>query len=406
MNKPEILYRGVKITYDMLKDFKFYDTTLYPPNPYQIDENGRKVVADGNEYGLYMTTNKNMVLGAYAKVSPFDGTVIDKDITIGINPKEDIRIPAVGIVYSINTKNIDIRKPFIKPSLQGHYNNGFEGEEWITDKINKNDYQIIDIKIGKDILHDSLTIDTLDIVKAEQKVKEEMEKRKQHLLHLVSYLKKFEPNKRYLFKQDDIEVFKQLFGDNGSLYIDVSKLKLSSASSWIKYLFNIYFNKNATDLKTLKYIETLNKRIKNYDTVTDVIKFLKEDIVTNEQKKQKFLIKNNQASTLNFDNKNMMYQNILNTIFTKLKEEENKNIQIVEQFFNIKIELEGKEIDQLFQEKEFILNKIDNGFLEGLIDSKTSRELKSTISKIYNEKINNLKENIETDNYNVNRGVK
>ena len=57
MNKPEILYRGVKITYDMLKDFKFYDTTLYPPNPYQIDKNGRKVVADGNEYGLYMTTN-------------------------------------------------------------------------------------------------------------------------------------------------------------------------------------------------------------------------------------------------------------------------------------------------------------------------------------------------------------
>ena len=74
--------------------------------------------------------------------------------------------------------------------------------------------------------------------------------------------------------------------------------------------------------------------------------------------------------------------------------------------FNIKIELEGKEKEQLFQEKEFILNKIDNGFLEGLIDSKTSRELKSTISKIYNEKINNLKENIETDNYNVNRGVK
>lgn len=399
MEKPEILYRGVKITYDMLKDFKFYGTTLYPPNPYQIDENGRKVVGDGNEYGLYMTTNKVVALGAYAKVSTFDGTIIDKSITIGISPKEDVRIPAIGIVYKMDTKNIDIRKPFIKSSLKGHYNNGFEGEEFIADKVDKDSYKITDIIIGEDILHDALKIDTKDILKAEKTLKEVMEQRKKHLLYLVSYLKQFEPNKRFLFKKDEIEVFKELFGEKGVLYMDTSKLLLTSSKSCIKYLFSFCFNKNSTDLKTLKYIESLNKRLKNYSNIKDIMKLIKEDIIINEQKKQKFISKNNSSSTLSFDNKNNMYQDILNIILTKLKEDENKNIQMVEQIFNVTINLEGKDKNQLLKEKEIILNKIDDGYLKELIDSKTSINLKSTIFKIYNEQIEKLKENFKENRY-------
>ena len=66
--KPKVLYRGVTISYDLLKDFHFDGYPLVPPNEPKIDAQGRKTVGDGNEYGVYMTDNFAMADYAYGNL--------------------------------------------------------------------------------------------------------------------------------------------------------------------------------------------------------------------------------------------------------------------------------------------------------------------------------------------------
>lgn len=80
--KPEVIYRGIKIDYETLQSFKFYGVDLIPPKAPIINEEGKKIVGDGNEYGLYMTDHK-VVAESYHDVELKDGTKLSKDITYG-----------------------------------------------------------------------------------------------------------------------------------------------------------------------------------------------------------------------------------------------------------------------------------------------------------------------------------
>ena len=64
-NKPSVLYRGIKVDYNSLQNFKFFGVDLKVNYAPIINQYGRKTVTDGNEYGVYMSDNLNKVTSAY-----------------------------------------------------------------------------------------------------------------------------------------------------------------------------------------------------------------------------------------------------------------------------------------------------------------------------------------------------
>lgn len=57
--KPKKLYRGIDISRNELNNSKlFQQDDMYPFREPYVDEEGRNIVGDGNEYGIYMTDNK------------------------------------------------------------------------------------------------------------------------------------------------------------------------------------------------------------------------------------------------------------------------------------------------------------------------------------------------------------
>ena len=60
----------------------------------------------------------------------------------------------IDIVYEIDNDGLEERKPCISQGLSGVYNNGYQGEEQITDNIPNNHYKVLTFQIGADILHE------------------------------------------------------------------------------------------------------------------------------------------------------------------------------------------------------------------------------------------------------------
>src|SRR6185369_6233412 len=55
LTTPDTLHRGVKLPYDEFSPDALSSDLL--PGSDGVDENGNRVVLDGNEYGVYMSTN-------------------------------------------------------------------------------------------------------------------------------------------------------------------------------------------------------------------------------------------------------------------------------------------------------------------------------------------------------------
>ena len=130
-NKPNVLYRGLKINYNSLQDFNFFGIDLKVNYAPIIDQYDRKTLTDGKEYGVYMFDNLNMVKYVCGDLH-HDGVPIHNNLSIN---NERLMIPSVAIIYQINTDGLDIRKPFISEQLKGRYNKSFQGDEWIADIV-------------------------------------------------------------------------------------------------------------------------------------------------------------------------------------------------------------------------------------------------------------------------------
>ncbi|MBO6233030.1 MAG: hypothetical protein J6N78_03100 [Clostridia bacterium] len=263
-NRPEYLYRGMCIRYDELKDFIFSGIDMELPYQPYIDEQGKETVHDGNEYGIYMSDNPKVAEYAYGNATnKGDGTYIEPRISIGNRGTEFIKIPAIGVCYKISTQGLDIRKPWISSALQGVYNNGLKGDEWITNKIPAENYEIMSVQIGKDLLHDEQYIDLNDIENIKEKTTQILEQRKARLELFAQEMSKIPEQQRKEFGLGHLEIFKEIYGENGFYYMEnIDEIDTSSNIGMIRFLMaNVYKNNaESIDFGTLLYLQDIKEK--------------------------------------------------------------------------------------------------------------------------------------------------
>ena len=266
-NKPSVLYRGIRVDYNDLDDFEFSGVDLKVNYAPIIDQYGRKTVRAGNEYGVYMSDNLSMVESAYGDLHN-DGL-------------------SITVIYEINTDGLDIRKPFISQQLSGHYNNGFKGDEWIADLVPANNYKLYRVRIGEDILHDVEDIDLLRVEDVSKEVKQKMEMRKYRLETYDNAIEKMPLKKRMLLGKDEFGILKSIYGKNGLKYINEDMLITSDIDGMVKYLISKVFKQNESDIdfQTIKYINSLNERATDIDSIIEI---LKNDKIENTWQKVAF----------------------------------------------------------------------------------------------------------------------
>lgn len=283
-NKPQTLYRGIKIDYNKLKEFMFDGVDLVVNYEPIIDKYGRKTVSDGNEYGVYMTDNLDMVTYAYGDLH-HDGISIHNNLTIN---NERVLIPDVGVIYKIDTTGLDIRKPFISEQLKGHYNNGFQGEEWITDKVPAHNYSLYRVRIGSDILDDAEDVEIMDPKNLNKEVFEKVEQRKTRLETFADAMEKVPQTKRNTYYRDELNILKDIYGKNGFKYIDADKINTTDAKGMLRYLeaSNFHNNEDEVDFKSMKYIVDMQDKVTD---VYSIINTIMADKVTNEKEKKAFI---------------------------------------------------------------------------------------------------------------------
>lgn len=315
---PPFLYRGVVIDCDNLPNFKIHNADLLPYGNPIIDKNGRKLIGDGNEFGIYMTDNQNMVYSAYGNPRN-TGTIITPNITIS---RQLIKVPNVGISYKINTLGLDIRKPWITSALRDVYNNGFAGSEYVTDMIPARNYQVTRIRIADDYLHDMEDINVSDISKADVETRHKIEVRKYRLLSFINAISNIPAFKRDLFGYQEKNLFRDIFGENGVRYADINDINVSNVDGIIRYLLfiNYHSNPNNMNLKKLLYIESIREKVAKYPAsgIDILIKVVSSDLDKNINVRNLFVGSQPQlgeaANTRVKDDKYIMIEEILNQL--------------------------------------------------------------------------------------------
>ena len=210
--KPSTLYRGIVLTQQQFYNLNWYDNDIEVHYEPLLDSQGRKVVLDNNEYGVYMTDNLTMVQYAYGnprgKCTSFEHS---PEFAVS-QLKKKVGTPQIGITYEINTNGLDIREPFMN-EMKGHYNNGFSGKEWIADIIPKENYKVLSIKIGSDILHGEKEFNCYDFNSTVNHVADELQKREARLSHFCQQLEHLSNRERMWLQRNDMNAYQNIFGE-------------------------------------------------------------------------------------------------------------------------------------------------------------------------------------------------
>ena len=319
-NKPSVLYRGIKVDYNSLQNFKFSGVDLKVNYAPIIDQYGRKTVTDGNEYGVYMSDNLSMVTSVYGDLH-HDGLPIHNNLSI-YNTR--IMIPSVAVIYQINTDGLDVRKPFITEQLKGHYNNGFQGDEWIADFVPANNYTLYRVRIGSDILHDAEDIDLSKKDNISELVKQKLEMRKYRLETFANAMERISPLKRNSFSRDELNILKFIYGKNGVKYINENNLITTEVEGMLNYLIAKIFKRNELDIdfQTIKYINGLRDKATDIDSIIEI---LKSDKIKNVQEKVAFEARKKQEEvsyvTSKFDKQEKRLDSLMSMVLLRRKKD-------------------------------------------------------------------------------------
>lgn len=368
MKKPEKLYRGIKLDFDKLVNFDF-NGNIELPILYKFHENGMKLVSDGNEYGIYMTDNIQMPLCAYGNSSIYDGVALDDTIRFGIG-KDVVRIPPVCIIYEIDTKEIDIKEPWICPELRGHYNNGFSGKEWITQSaISAKSYNFALIKIGEDYLHSEEIIKLKPNDNIKEILIEKYTERNQRLNTFLDALKTIDP-KRRLRIDSDIRRIQSIYKKDGIAYKKPSEIKITDAKSLKDKLICRQLNSHGFDFDKIKSIETLFSKI-NDNNIYEILTIS----LSNR-------FKNTAIEALN-----LLVEEDLKKIGVSYCHFSNNNAHIIFDNYNIKLSYDGNlnitQFDKTVNLEELLL---DNDNVRKIVNILENLRIEKGMSNI--EKIN------------------
>lgn len=133
--KPEKLYRAFTVSVSDLNT-DLFEKPLIPGSGADTEHS---VMKDGNELGVYMTTNEMMANRAYAYSKD---TIKCSRFNSGYGLVNFVELPRCGITVEVDTAGLSVRRPKISSQLMGHYNNGFAGDEWIADEVPASRYKV------------------------------------------------------------------------------------------------------------------------------------------------------------------------------------------------------------------------------------------------------------------------
>ena len=283
MDKPNFLYRGISVSAETFKELEIHGD-IEPAAPPMKNEEGKDIVLDGNEYGIYMTTNHSMAADVYGNTHLMGTTYTPERLFVDrYNNPQYLRYPKVGIVYEIDTQNLAIKKPWISKQLEGHYNNGYGGEEWITTTsetvkkhiIPKESYRITDIVVGNDFLNNRVKLDisNLSDEKIKEKVLETIERRKVGYDLFLDQVHTYPPEQRRKI-ESKMPIYKKLFNANdGVALYDYSECDISNVSDVISFLMQQVYQKDKTnlDLESLDLLMKISSQTKSAEQLPETI---------------------------------------------------------------------------------------------------------------------------------------
>lgn len=187
---PKKLFRGVTVNPEELSIERLKQDLV----PGVVNKDDPTKINDGNELGVYTSTNEAMVTDAYSAGGRGCSSVEVPAYYTGYSMSTQIALPSCGIVYEINTDRLEVRKPEITSYLKLVHNNGFEGDEWIADKIPSKFYKVKKLilsRFSNDSEMLSVNVDGEtddDLQKAIDTVKNEFAKRKSDALKIKQEL--------------------------------------------------------------------------------------------------------------------------------------------------------------------------------------------------------------------------
>ena len=374
-NKPSVLYRGIKVDYNSLQNFKFSGVDLKVNYAPIIDQYGRKTVTDGNEYGVYMSDNLHMVTSAYGDLH-HDGLPIYNNLSIY---NERIMIPSVAVIYQISTEGLDVRKPFISDQLKGHYNNGFQGDEWITDFVPANNYTLYRVRIGGDVLHDAEDIDLSKTDDISEQIKQKLEMRKYRLETFANAMERMSPMKRNAIGRDELNILKSIYGKNGLKYINEDSLITNNVDGMLRYLVAKTFKQNESDIdfQTIRYINGLKGQAISIDSIIEI---LKNDKIKNMQDKVAFEERKKQEGvpyvTSKFDKQEKRLDGLMSMVLLRRKKDNQHKQEQAQENTSI-----NENITREDQEWEMIKEKYDYDELESERQQIVEQQFREVIYK-------------------------
>ena len=184
-------------------------------------------------------------------------TAITKHVTIG----------RIEILYEIDTENLDVRNPSYGPFISYHYNNGYSGDEWIADKIPKENYKIISVTIGEDILHEREEISNIqNLQELQREINTIMEERETRLQHVIDELSKMSDKDRIQEGKERILILKRLFKKNGLAYRELNTMDTSTDIGKLEFTIAQHYQNNPDNIDYEKFkfyeekLEELNSK--------------------------------------------------------------------------------------------------------------------------------------------------
>lgn len=192
--KPEILWRAFTVDPRTLTVYTFSQVLIPGTSVEDGIEKG-----NGNEYGVYMSTNRRMVETAYSsKGLPVPAPRFNDNGSI----VDWVTLPQCGVIVEVDTKGLSIRKPKMTSALRGVHNNGFEGDEYIADEVPAQNYKVVRLILSRAANDaDQISIDVEgsneeQIQQAIEKVQKGFQLREQQAKEYIAFLNTLDPGQR------------------------------------------------------------------------------------------------------------------------------------------------------------------------------------------------------------------